>query len=107
MGVDQWTRESHEQKLRARERDYSARKRAGKTGDQRSAADKLRDRLNGTHHRCACGCGKEGTYFRDRKLYNKDCVGRGSKWSASGLPQDRTPPLSGKRKREINRSSRG
>jgi len=103
MGVDAWTRTEHEQKWRDRAAKHAANK---SKGDQRSVSEKLKDRWHGTHKRCACGCGKEGTYFRDRKLYNKDCVGRGSGWDKSGLPQDRTPPMSRQRKREINRNGR-
>ena len=103
MGVDAWTRTEHEQKWRARAQKHEAEK--GKTFGQK-ARDAANDLRNGTR-RCACGCGKEGTYFRDRKLYNKACVGRGSGWDKSGLPQDRTPPMSRQRRREINRTTRG
>lgn len=106
MGVDEWTRTPFERKHAERAKAYEERKRAGKTGDQRSLADKAKDRWNGEHKRCHCGCGKAANAFRDGKMYSSKCVGRGSGWDKSKLPQDRTPPLSWKRKRELDRSSR-
>lgn len=51
----------------------------------------MKDKLDGTA-RCACGCRQTATAFRGGKMYNPRCVGRGSGWDKSGLPQDRTPP---------------
>lgn len=102
MGLDAWTRSSFERKHA--EREQAAKNR--KTGDQRSLSDKAKDRWNGEHKRCHCGCGKQANAFRNGKMYSSKCVGRGSGWDKSGLPQDRTPPLTWSRKRELDRRSR-
>lgn len=103
MGADAWTKHPYEQKLRQRDKEHQERKR---NSGSKPLAERAKDRWHGEHHKCACGCGKPGTMFRDRKMYNSRCVGRGSGWDKSGLPQDRTPPQSWRRRRELNRSSR-
>lgn len=101
MGLDEWTRTPYERKMAAREQAHRDRKPA-----RESLVDKAKNRWNGEHKRCHCGCGKQANVFRDGKMYASKCVGRGSGWDKSGLPQDRTPPQTWRRRRELNRSSR-
>jgi hypothetical protein len=81
MGVDSWTRTAAEQRYQARE--------GASKGSPRSAVEKAKDRLAG-HKSCACGCGKRGTVFRDRKMYDSACA---KAQDRMGGPKDRTPPL--------------
>jgi hypothetical protein len=81
MGLDSWTRTTTEQKYRARENTPK--------GPSRSAVEKAKDRLAG-HKSCACGCGKKGTVFRNRKMYDSACARAHDRM---GGPKDRTPPL--------------
>lgn len=101
MGIDSWTRTPFERKQQTREQ--AARNRQNPT---ESLGQKAKNRWNGEHKKCHCGCGKQATVFRDGKMYASRCVGRGSGWDKSKLPQDRTPPLSWQRRRELNRRSR-
>jgi len=101
VGVDAWTRTPFERGRQAKEaRAKTARK------PTESLGEKAKNRWNGEHKKCQCGCGKQANAFRDGKMYSSKCVGRGSGWDKSGLPQDRTPPQSWRRRRELNRSSR-
>jgi hypothetical protein len=100
MGVDAWTRTEYERKQRERT------DRTRKT-DNQSLTDKIRNRWHGEGKQCACGCGsRKATAFRDGKMYDSRCVGRGSGWDKAGLPQDRTPPMSWKQKRGIARRTK-
>ena len=101
MGVDAWTRTEYELKLREREKNAKTKK------DDRSLGDKIKDKWSGEGKKCACGCGsRKATAFRDGKMYDSKCVGRGSGWDKAGLPQDRTPPMSWRRKRDIARRTK-
>lgn len=105
MGIDAWTRSPVERKWRERaEKHKRSRNRHEPIADR--VTDYVRNRWRGTHHKCACACGKAGDMFRDGKRYNARCVGDGSGWGKSGLPQNRIPPLSNQRKRDIGRKSR-
>jgi hypothetical protein len=104
MGVDAWTRTPEEQRWRERAKTHEQK---GKQRDSRSTADKLKDAWNGEGKKCACGCGsRQATAFRAGKMYDRKCVGRGSGWDKSGLPQDRTPPMSWRKKRDISKRTK-
>lgn len=105
MGVDAWTRTPHEQKWRERAERYKRNKNRHEPFIDR-AKEYVKNRWNGEHHKCACGCGKSGDMFRDGKHYNARCVSNGSGWAKSGLPKDRTPPMTSSRKRELRKNSR-
>lgn len=102
MGIDSWTRTPAERRYRAQ-----TPKRGKSWGDRMNDAPrKAKELWNGEGKKCHCGCGKSATAFRGGKMYNKRCVGPGSGWDKSGLPSDRTPPLTWRHKRNINRESR-
>jgi hypothetical protein len=101
VGVDAWTRTPFERDKQAKE----ARAKTARRPSE-SLGQKAKSRWSGEHRKCQCGCGRTANAFRDGKMYASKCVGRGSGWDKSGLPQDRTPPQSWRRRRELNRSSR-
>lgn len=105
MGVDSWTRSPHERKLRERAKKYERDKNRHEPLTDR-ATEYVRNRWRGEHHKCACGCGKAGDMFRGGQRYNARCVGSSSKWDKAGLPEDRTPPMSKRRKRDLTDKSR-